>query len=179
VTSCRPPGRRVGLPARAVRKPERPRVRRCGGAPWRTTSGARSMRDEWDEAEGTNAPPVLRVLLYSDNPQTREAVLTAVGTRAAKDLPTLEWIEVATHAAVVSRVEEGGCDLLVLIGRQQDRWLASWSEADAVVARPLDPLPLQETVAPRRRPPPTTRPATCPAGARSAPGSAGTGRPRP
>lgn len=134
------------------------------------------MRDEWDEAEGTNAPPVLRVLLYSDNPQTREAVLTAVGTRAAKDLPTLEWVEVATHAAVVSRVEEGGCDLLVLdgeagksggmglcrqlkdeifqcppilvlIGRQQDRWLASWSEADAVVARPLDPLPLQETVA--------------------------------
>jgi len=134
------------------------------------------MRDEWDEAEGTNAPPVLRVLLYSDNPQTREAVLTAVGTRAAKDLPTLEWVEVATHAAVVSRVEEGGCDLLVLdgeagkaggmglcrqlkdevfrcppilvlIGRQQDRWLASWSEADAVVARPLDPLPLQEAVA--------------------------------
>lgn len=134
------------------------------------------MRDEWDEAEGTNAPPVLRVLLYSDNPQTREAVLTAVGTRAAKDLPTLEWVEVATHAAVVSRVEEGGLDLLVLdgeagksggmglcrqlkdeifrcppilvlIGRQQDRWLASWSEADAVVARPLDPLPLQETVA--------------------------------
>ena len=74
------------------------------------------MRDEWDEAEGTNAPPVLRVLLYSDNPQTREAVLTAVGTRAAKDLPTLEWVEVATHAAVVSRVEEGGLDLLE-IGR--------------------------------------------------------------
>jgi len=134
------------------------------------------MRDQLDEVEGTNAPPVLRVLLYSDNRQTREAVLTAVGTRAAKDLPTLEWIEVATHAAVVSRVEEGGLDLLVLdgeagksggmglcrqlkdeifqcppilvlIGREQDRWLASWSEADAVAARPLDPLLLQETVA--------------------------------
>ena len=134
------------------------------------------MRDQLDEVEGTNAPPVLRVLLYSDNRQTREAVLTAVGTRAAKDLPPLEWIEVATHAAVVSRVEEGGLDLLVLdgeagksggmglcrqlkdeifqcppilvlIGREQDRWLASWSEADAVAARPLDPLLLQETVA--------------------------------
>ena len=134
------------------------------------------MRDQLDEVEGTNAPPVLRVLLYSDNRQTREAVLTAVGTRAAKDLPTLEWVEVATHAAVVSRVEEGGLDLLVLdgeagksggmglcrqlkdeilqcppilvlIGRQQDRWLASWSEADAVAARPLDQLLLQETVA--------------------------------
>ena len=134
------------------------------------------MRDQLDEVEGTNAPPVLRVLLYSDNRQTREAVLTAVGTRAAKDLPTLEWVEVATHAAVVSRVEEGGLDLLVLdgeagksggmglcrqlkdeifqcppilvlLGREQDRWLASWSEADAVAARPLDPLLLQETVA--------------------------------
>ena len=37
--------------------------------------------------------------------------------------------------------------ILVLIGREQDRWLASWSEADAVAARPLDPLLLQETVA--------------------------------
>ena len=74
------------------------------------------MRDQLDEVEGTNAPPVLRVLLYSDNRQTREAVLTAVGTRVAKDLPTLEWVEVATHAAVVSRVEEGGLDLLVLDG---------------------------------------------------------------
>ena len=134
------------------------------------------MRDQLDEVEGTNAPSVLRVLLYSDNRQTREVVLTAVGTRAAKDLPTLEWIEVATHAAVVSRVEEGGLDLLVLdgeagksggmglcrqlkdeilqcppilvlIGREQDRWLASWSEADAVAARTLDQLLLQETVA--------------------------------
>lgn len=133
-------------------------------------------RDEWDEAEGADAPPVLRVLLYSDHPQVREAVLMATGTRVARDLPELEWIEVATHAAVVSRVEEGGLDLLVLdgeagksggiglcrqlkdevfrcppvlvlIGRPEDTWLASWAEPDAVLARPLDPLTVQETVA--------------------------------
>ena len=37
--------------------------------------------------------------------------------------------------------------VLVLVGRREDLWLASWSEADAVLARPLDPLELQETVA--------------------------------
>ena len=134
------------------------------------------MRDEWDEAEGTNAPRVLRVLLYSDHPQTRDDVTTGVGRRVAKDLPPVEWVEVATHAAVVSRVEEGGLDLLVLdgeagksggiglcrqlkdeifrcppvlilLGRREDRWLAASADPDAVLARPLDPLELQETVA--------------------------------
>jgi len=29
--------------------------------------------------------------------------------------------------------------ILVLIGRRDDAWLATWSRADAVVAHPLDP----------------------------------------
>lgn len=134
------------------------------------------MRDEWDVAEGTDAEPVCRILLYSDHPQTREAVLLGVGNRAAKDLPRIEWVEVATGPVVVSRVESEQFDLLVLdgeagkvgglglcrqlkdevfrcppvlalLGRREDMWLASWSDADAVVTRPLDPLELQETVA--------------------------------
>ena len=134
------------------------------------------MRDEWDVAEGTDVEPVCRILLYSDHPETREAVLLGVGSRAAKDLPRIEWVEVATAPVVVSRVESEQFDLLVLdgeagkaggmgvcrqlkdevfrcppvlvlLGRPQDRWLASWSDADAVLARPLDPLELQDTVA--------------------------------
>ncbi len=134
------------------------------------------MRDEWDEAEGTGAPRVLHVLLYSDHPQTRDAVTTGVGRRVAKDLPPVEWVEVATHDAVISRVEAGGLDLLVLdgesgksggiglcrqlkdeifrcppvlllLGRREDMWLAESAEPEAVVARPLDPIELQETVA--------------------------------
>jgi DNA-binding response OmpR family regulator len=30
--------------------------------------------------------------------------------------------------------------VLVLVGRPQDGWLATWSRADAVVAHPLDPV---------------------------------------
>lgn len=134
------------------------------------------MRDEWDEAEGTNAPRVLRVLLYSDHPHTRDAVMTGVGRRAAKDLAPIEWVQVATHAAVVTRVEAGGIDLLILdgeagksggiglcrqlkdeifrcppvlilLGRREDRWLAASAEPDGVVAAPLDPLELTDAVA--------------------------------
>lgn len=36
--------------------------------------------------------------------------------------------------------------LLVLTGRVQDNWLATWSRADAAVAHPLDPIELAETV---------------------------------
>ena len=132
--------------------------------------------DEWAVAEGTAAEPVARVLLYSDHVQTRDAVMLAVGRRAAKDLPEVEWVQVATHHAVIEAVEQGRLDLLVLdgeagkcggmglcrqikdeifrappvlvlIGRPDDAWLASWSDADAVVARPLDPIVVQSTVA--------------------------------
>ena len=132
--------------------------------------------DEWAQAEGAAPSPVTRVLLYSDHVQTRDAVMLAVGRRAAKDLPRIEWLQVATHDAVISAVDRGGLDLLVLdgeagksggmglcrqikdevfrappvlvlIGRPDDAWLASWSEADAVVSRPLDPIVLQDAVA--------------------------------
>jgi DNA-binding response OmpR family regulator len=37
--------------------------------------------------------------------------------------------------------------VLVLTGRPQDAWLATWSRADAVVSHPIDPLVLAEAVA--------------------------------
>jgi CheY-like chemotaxis protein len=36
--------------------------------------------------------------------------------------------------------------VLVLTGRQQDAWLATWSRAEAVLPHPIDPLQLAETV---------------------------------
>ena len=133
------------------------------------------MRDEWDVAEGTDVEPVCRVLLYSDHPQTREAVLLGVGTRAAKDLPRIEWVEVATPAMVVTRAESEHFDLLVLdgeagkaggmglcrqlkdeideilptcvvIGRAADRWLAAYARVDATLVHPLDPVTAGQTI---------------------------------
>jgi DNA-binding response OmpR family regulator len=37
--------------------------------------------------------------------------------------------------------------ILVLTGRPQDGWLATWSLADAAVPHPLDPVALNEAVA--------------------------------
>ena len=36
--------------------------------------------------------------------------------------------------------------LLVLTGRPQDAWLATWSRADAAVPHPIDPIQLAEAV---------------------------------
>jgi DNA-binding response OmpR family regulator len=134
------------------------------------------VHDEWDAAEHPAEGERLRVLLYSDHVETREQVMLAVGRRITKDLPPIEWVQMATAGAVISAVDAGGLDLLVLdgeagkvggmglcrqlkdeiyecppvlvlIGRPQDAWLASWSQAEAVVSRPLDPMVLQQAVA--------------------------------
>jgi DNA-binding NarL/FixJ family response regulator len=122
------------------------------------------------------AGTVLSVLLYSSNALTREGVRLAVGRRPAPDVPPVTWTECATSDAVVAAVERGGFDLLVLdgeaspaggmglckqlkdeiyacppvlvlIGRPQDAWLATWSRADFAVPHPLDPVVVAEAVA--------------------------------
>jgi CheY-like chemotaxis protein len=116
------------------------------------------------------------VLVYSDDANTREQVRLAVGRRPAADLPPVEYVECATLPAVLTELERGGIDVcvldgeaspaggmgvcrqikdeifrcppvLVLIGRPQDAWLATWSRADAAVAHPVDPVALNESLA--------------------------------
>lgn len=125
---------------------------------------------------GTQTQRTLSVLLYSDDVDTREAVKLAVGRRPASDLPLVEWTECATPAAVVAAADSRTMDLLVLdgeaapaggmglckqlkeeiyncppvlvlTGRPQDAWLATWSGADAAVPHPLDPVAVAEAVA--------------------------------
>lgn len=117
----------------------------------------------------------LRVLVYSDDADTRRQVVRAVGTHPHPDLPELEFLEVATAPSVLERLDAGGIDLavldgeatpagglgiakqlkdelahcppiLVLTGRPDDAWLAKWSRAEAAVAHPIDPLRLTESV---------------------------------
>lgn len=118
---------------------------------------------------------VSRVLVYSDNADTRGQVLLALGTRLAPDVPDLEFTEVATAAMVLREFEAGRVDLaildgeaapvggmgvakqlrdefdpcpplLVLIARRADRWLADWSRADASALTPVDPIELANSV---------------------------------
>ena len=117
----------------------------------------------------------LQILVYSDNVQTRELVMQALGKRLHPDLPELNYVEVATGPMVVRTMDEGGIDLaildgeatptggmgiakqlkdelsacppvLVLTGRPDDAWLANWSRAEAAVPHPLDPILLGRTV---------------------------------
>ena len=114
-----------------------------------------------------------RILLYSDDVRTREKVRLAVGPRIGdKDVV---WVETATHEGTIAQADAGGFDLfildgeaaksggmglarqfkhelftcppiMVLVGRIGDAWLATWSEADAAVAHPLDPFQVREAV---------------------------------
>jgi CheY-like chemotaxis protein len=123
----------------------------------------------------------LTVLVYSDDATVRASVRTALGRRPAADLPRVDYVEIATEPAVIRRLEEGGIDLaildgeavpsggmgiarrmkaeiyqappvLLLIGRPQDAWLATWSQAEAVVPHPIDPVVLAQTTAALLRP---------------------------
>ena len=91
------------------------------------------------------------------------------------DLPELTYTDVATGPMVISLMDRGGFDLvildgesspfggigiakqlkdeiadcppiLVLTGRADDAWLASWSRAEAAVPHPIDPIRLGHTV---------------------------------
>jgi DNA-binding response OmpR family regulator len=37
--------------------------------------------------------------------------------------------------------------VIVVVRREDDRWLATWSQADAVLVQPLDPVTAARTVA--------------------------------
>jgi len=127
------------------------------------------------EDSATPAGP-LRVLVYSDDRNTRRQVLASLGTRPDIDLPPIEYTECATEPMVIATVDAQRFDLLVLdgeaapaggmgiarqlkdeifgcppilvlIGRPQDAWLATWSRADAVVPHPLEPVALARSAA--------------------------------
>jgi DNA-binding response OmpR family regulator len=117
---------------------------------------------------------VMKVLVYSDDVNTRQQVILALGRRPHPDLPEVEYVEVATEPVVLINMDAGRVDLavldgeavpagglgiakqlkdelpdcppvIVLTGRPQDAWLATWSRAEAAVPHPLDPIQLAET----------------------------------
>lgn len=118
----------------------------------------------------------MKVLVYSDDANTRAQIRLAAGRRPAAGLPQVEYIECATQPAVVRRLDVGDIDVVVvdgeaqpagglgvcrqakdevydcppvlaIIARRDDGWLAAWSRADAVLSQPLDPMAVAESVA--------------------------------
>jgi DNA-binding response OmpR family regulator len=91
-------------------------------------------------------------------------------------VPEADVLEVATEPALFRLLDKGGTDVMVLdgeaqpaggmgicrqakdeiyncppvllvIGRPDDGWLATWSRADAVVSHPIDPKALAQALA--------------------------------
>ncbi|MEV3871362.1 hypothetical protein [Streptomyces sp. NPDC049906] len=120
--------------------------------------------------------PTATVLVYSDDANTREQVRLAAGRRPAADLPPVEFVECATLPAVLKELDRGGIDVcvldgeavpaggmgvcrqikdevfrcppvLLLIGRPQDAWLATWSRAEAAVTHPVEPVEFAQALA--------------------------------
>ena len=56
----------------------------------------------------------MTLLLYSDDARTRSSVKLAVGRRPAPDVPRVTWVACATEPAVITRVDKGGLDLILL-----------------------------------------------------------------
>ena len=118
-----------------------------------------------------------KVLVYSDDRTVREQIRLALASRVAADLPPIEVFEVATQAAVLRTLDAGtdyallildgnaqpsggfgvahqvkeeyadAAPVLLLVSREADAWLASWSRADVVVGFPVDPVTLPAQVA--------------------------------
>src|SRR4051794_28096922 len=120
------------------------------------------------------APRRATVLVYSSSATTRERVLTALGTHPEPSIE-LSYVEAATGREVVAICDEGGIDLaildgeaaptggiglgrqlkaelddpppvLLLVGRRDDAWLATWSRAEGVTPHPIDAVRITEAV---------------------------------
>ena len=118
----------------------------------------------------------MKVVVYSHDADTRARIRLAIGRRPAADVPEAEIIEVATQAALLRLLDAGGAEVMVLdgeaqpaggmgicrqakdeiydcppvllvIGRVDDGWLATWSRADAVISHPIDPISLASSLA--------------------------------
>ena len=67
-------------------------------------------------SDSTTRTAPLRVLVYSDDVNTRQQVILALGRRPHPDLPELEYVEVATEPVVIQNMDAGGIDLAILDG---------------------------------------------------------------
>ncbi|CAM3307434.1 hypothetical protein H7J08_02020 [Mycobacterium frederiksbergense] len=117
----------------------------------------------------------LQILVFSNNTETRRQIELALGRFSDSRLGTPMLRTYATQPALMDEIANGTVDLIIVdaetspfggmgvskqlkdellqrlpvvlvISRAADRWLASWSQADAVVMSPIDPVALRKAV---------------------------------
>jgi DNA-binding NarL/FixJ family response regulator len=125
-------------------------------------------------AAPTSAVRAATVLVYSSHEATRARLITAIGRSPAPGLD-LSYVEAGRGDEVVDRLDAGGIDLAILdgeaaptggmglarqlkdelddpppvllvVGRRDDAWLATWSRAEAVVSHPIDAVQIAQAV---------------------------------
>jgi DNA-binding response OmpR family regulator len=145
----------------STESPDAP-VGALAGAP---PDGQRSLPEEKPDEKP------MKVVVYSHDAGTRAAIRLAIGRRPTPDVAPAEIIECATEPALFRLLDAGTVDVMVLdgeaqpaggmgvcrqakdeiykcppvlliIGRPDDGWLATWSRADSVVSHPIEPTAL-------------------------------------
>jgi DNA-binding NarL/FixJ family response regulator len=125
-------------------------------------------------ASTTSAVRAATVLVYSSHQATRARLITAIGRSPSPGL-VLSYVEAGRGDEVVNRLDAGGIDLAILdgeaaptggmglarqlkdelddpppvllvVGRRDDAWLATWSRAEAVVSHPIDAVQIAQAV---------------------------------
>jgi DNA-binding response OmpR family regulator len=125
-------------------------------------------------AAHTSSARSATVLVYSSNEATRNRLITALGKRPAPGLE-LSFVEASRGDQVVDRLDVGDIDLAILdgeaaptggmglarqlkdelddpppvllvVGRRDDAWLATWSRAEGVVSHPIDAVQIAQVV---------------------------------
>lgn len=119
--------------------------------------------------------PTANIALYSANQLTREAVKAALGQRLAYGIAITVY-EFAAPMELLPVLRRGGIDLLIadgesapyggmgvsraikneiedappvvlLVAREADAWLATWSRAEGIAKLPIEPFGFHELVA--------------------------------
>jgi DNA-binding NarL/FixJ family response regulator len=147
-----------------------------GASPTGFPGGTPERPRLYDQRMASHSEPArsATVLVYSSHEATRARLITAIGRSPAPGL-VLEYVEAVDGAQVVSRLDAGGIDLAILdgeaaptggmglarqlkdeldapppvllvVGRRDDAWLATWSRAEAVVSHPIDATQVAEAV---------------------------------
>jgi len=127
-----------------------------------------------ESAEGAASQRSATVLVYSSHEATRARLMTALGRSPAPGL-LLTYVEASRGDEVVNRLDAGGIDLAILdgeaaptggmglarqlkdelddpppvllvVGRRDDAWLATWSRAESVISHPIDAVQVAQAV---------------------------------